>query len=70
MLEYARVVVRFLILVLISGFLGVVTLNSPGGIFVLRKVFPIYQQITMLIYFPLHLVYLVIFWCIHDLYVI
>ena len=36
--------VRFLILViawlLISGFLGVVTLNSPRGIFVLQEIFP------------------------------
>ena len=46
--------VKFLILViawlLISGFLIIVTLNSPGGVFALQEVFPICQQITVLIY--------------------
>ena len=38
-----------------SGFLGVVTLKSPDGIFAML-VFPIRKQITMSIYFPPHLV--------------
>ena len=41
----ARIVVKFLILViawlLISRFLGIVILNSPGGAFALQEVFPI-----------------------------
>ena len=45
------------------------TLKSPGEIFSLRG-FPIYQQITVLIYFLLHLVFLVICWCLHDLHAI
>ena len=57
-------------LFLISGFLGVVTWNLPSGVFFLREVFPICQQITVFIYFSLHLVYLVICWCLHDLHVI
>ena len=32
-----------------------VTLKSPGEIFALREVFLIYQQINVLIYFPLHI---------------
>ena len=46
--------VKFPILViawlLISGFLEIVTLNSSGEIFALQEVFPICQQITVLIY--------------------
>ena len=57
-------------LFLIIGFLGVVTINLPGGIFALREVFSICQQITMLIYFLLYLVYLMICWCLYDLHVI
>ena len=36
----------------------------------MREVFSSCQQITVLIYFPLHLVYLVICWCFHNLHVI
>ena len=36
-----------------SGFLGVVTLKSPGGFFA-ALVFSIRKQITVLIYFSLH----------------
>ena len=50
-----RVVVRVLVLVtawfLISGFLRVVTLNSPGGVFAMWEVFPIRQQMTELFMF-------------------
>jgi len=55
---------------LISGFLGVVTLNLPCGGFALREVFPYCQQITMSIYFPLYISYLVICWYLHNLHVI
>ena len=34
------------------------------------KVFPICQQITVSIYFPLHLVYSVICWYLHDVHAI
>ena len=55
--------VRLFILVpawlLISGLLGVVTLNSPGEVFTLQEVFPIRQQITKLFIFRCILVN----WC-------
>ena len=38
-----------------SGFLGVVTLKSPGGFFA-ALVFSIRKQITVLIYLPLHFI--------------
>ena len=37
-----------------NGFSGVVTLKSPGGVFVL-EVFPIRKQIIVLNYFPLYI---------------
>ena len=65
--------VRFLIFViawlLISGFLGVVTLKSPGGVFALRGL-SLCQQIIMSILFSAAFNILVICWCLHDLHVI
>ena len=57
-------------LFLISGFLEVMTWKLPCGIFVLQEVFSIRQQITVFIKFPLHLVYLVIYWYLYDLHII
>ena len=49
-----------------SGFLGVVTLNSPNGVFAL-EVFPIRKQITESNLFSAAFSYLVIFLCYHTL---
>ena len=72
----AFVFLKFVIaLLLISGFLGVVTVNSPDGVFALREVFPILQQITKILFiylfiFPLHISYLVICCYLHNLHII
>ena len=57
------------LLFLISGFLEVVIWKSPGGIFVLREIFLIRQQITVFIQFSLRLVCSMICWCLHDLHI-
>ena len=63
-------VLRFLLLVTAyfdnSGFSGVVTLNSPGGVFAL-EVFPIRKQITVSNLIFAAFSYLVICLCYHVL---
>ena len=55
---------------MISGFLRVVTLKLPGGGFCLARFSPFVNKLPYSIYFPLHLVFLVICWYFHNLHAI